>query len=377
MKVLVDANIFTRKQKTGVDYYTLGLILATARQMPDHSFILTYFGSGAISITDDIKNIQIKQIWWLPSKMYGLYRHYLRFLPFELFAPVKADAMFFPDFGCPPTFQKVPKLVVIHDLVYLLQPEYVQAGHRHFLDAIVQQALQQSTGIVVNSKSTANDLERAYPGHNKQISIIPPAVDHDFYKPATKKEIDTVKNKYGINGDYILFLSTLEPRKNVANIIRAYDTLPEELKDLYQLVLAGKKGWLDDEIEDLIEQMGERVVRTGRVETSEKPALYTGASVFAFPSAYEGFGMPILEAMSCGTPVITSSVSSMPEVAGEAALLVNPDSTQEIQTALIKVLTDVKAAQDLSTKGKKKAAASTWDKSGKQLAILLNRLVKS
>lgn len=377
MKILVDANIFTRKQKTGVDYYTLGLVLAAARQMPNDAFVLAHFGSGVINVPEDIKNIRIKRIWWLPSKMYGLYRHYFNFLPLELFMPVRAEAMFFPDFSCPVTVQKVPKLAVIHDLVYLLQPEYVPESHQAFLKSIVGQALQQATAIVVNSHSTKNDIVEAYAYDGAKIKVIPPAVDHVQYQPTDREQIDTAKKKYGIKGDYLLFLSTLEPRKNVAGIIKAYKLLSPELRDKYRLVLAGKKGWLDEEIEDLCEQMGEQVIRTGRVDSEDKAALYSGARLFTFPSAYEGFGMPILEAMACGVPVITSNTSSMPEVAGDAAILVDPSDTHDILQAVIRVLTDKSLAQELKERGLKQAKLSSWERSGQQLANLLRSLVKN
>ncbi len=375
MKILVDANIFTRKQKTGVDYYTLGLVLAAARLMPNDTFILAHFGGGQIDVPADIKNIRIKRIWWLPSKMYGLYRHFLKFLPLELFMPVHADAMFFPDFSCPVTIQKVPKLAVIHDLVYLLQPEYVPEGHQAFLKSIVTQALQQATQLVVNSESTKRDIVQAYAYPEANMTVIPPAVDHAQYRPVDRKQIDAAKQKYNIKGDYILFLSTLEPRKNVASIIKAYDMLAPELRTKYQLVLAGKKGWLDEEIEALCTKMGDRVLRTGRVDSEDKAALYSGASLFAFPSAYEGFGMPILEAMACGAPVVTSNISSMPEVAGEAAILVNPSDVHDIVQAFTKVLTDTKLARQLSELGLKQAKQSSWEKSGQQLANVLRSFI--
>lgn len=377
MKILVDANIFTRKQKTGVDYYTRSLVFAAAREMPADTFILAYYGKGAIDVPADIKNIRIKRIWWLPSKMYGLHRHYLRFLPLELFMPVRVDAMLFADFGCPATLQKVPKLSVIHDLAYKIHPQYVVPKHAIFLDQLVRHNLKQATELIAISESTKRDIIEQYGYDASKISIIPPAVDTSEYKVAAQKEVNSIKSKYGIKGDYILFLSTLEPRKNVAGIIKAYSQLPKAQQEKYQLVLAGKKGWLDEEIEELCAQMGDRVVKTGRVASSEKSALYTGASLFAFPSAFEGFGIPILEAMACNVPVITSNLSSMPEVAGETALIVDPNDIQAITDAMERVLTDRTLAQKLRVLGSKRAMEFTWNNSGQKLAKLLRSLVKS
>ena len=377
MKILVDANILTRKQKTGVDYYTQELVFAAARAMHEDTFVLGYYGGGAITIPSDIKNIRLKRIWWLPGRMYAVHRHYLRFVPLELLMPVRADAMLFTDYGCPVTLQKIPKLAVIHDLAYKLKPQHVVASHAVFLDQLVTHTLKNATQIIAISESTKKDVVEQYGYDERKISIVYPAVDTAQYAPASAQEIEQVKAKYGIKGDYLLFLSTLEPRKNVAGIIKAYNILSPELRAKYQLVLAGKKGWLDDEIEELCTKMGERVVRTGRVESSEKAALYTGAKVFTFPSAFEGFGIPILEAMACGTPVITSNVSSMPEVAGDAAVMVDPNDIHDIAAALTKILTDGDLVKELQKQGSKRIKEFTWQKSGQQLVALLRSLVKS
>lgn len=376
MNILVDANILTRKQKTGVDYYALGLIDAAAKRMPSDKFVLVHFGWRAYGAPTG-NNIRIKKIWWLPAKMYGLYRHFLHFLPFDLFVPIKADIMLFPDFGCSPTIQRVPKLTIIHDLVYKLQPEYVPEQHREFLDMTVKNALRLSTEVIVNSISTKHDLLRVYPESNKSINILPPAVDQTMYQPAGDKAVKAVRSKYNLPPGYILFLGTIEPRKNLANIIRAYNKLPATLQKQYKLVLAGKKGWLDDEIDELCRQAGDFVVRTGRIEATDKAALYSGASAFIFPSLYEGFGIPVLEAMACGTPVLTSNVSSLPEVAGKAAELVDPSNVSAIAKGLEKLLTDKKLAQKYVKLGHEQANKFTWEKSGEQLATLLRRLVKS
>lgn len=377
MKILVDANILTRKQKTGVDYYTQELVFAAARAMTEDTFILGYYGGGTITIPKDITNIRLKRIWWLPSKMYALHRHYLRFVPLELLMPVRADAMLFSDFGCPVTIQHVPKLAVIHDLAFKIHPKYVIAKHAVFLDQLVRHTLKQATKIIVISESTKKDVVGQYGYDANNISIVYPAVDTAQYAPASAQEVEQVKTKYGISDEYLLFLSTLEPRKNVAGIIKAYNILAPELRAKYQLVLAGKKGWLDDEIEQLCSKMGERVLRTGRVASSDKAALYTGAKVFTFPSAFEGFGIPILEAMACGTPVITSNVSSMPEVAGDAAIVVDPNNIHDIAAALTKILTDDDLAKELQKQGNERIKEFTWQKSAGQLAALLRSLVKN
>ena len=184
-----------------------------------------------------------------------------------------------------------------------------------------------------------------------------------------------MRTKFGIHSKYILFLATIEPRKNLVRLLQAYQKLPNAIKAEYILVLAGGKGWLDDEINQLVTELGDRIIKTGYLNEADKPALYSGASVFAFPSVYEGWGMPAQEAMACGAPVVVSINSSLPEVVGEAGLMVDPFSVSAITKGIEKVLTDPKLAAAMRQKGLIQAKKFTWEAAGQKLRDVLTEAV--
>jgi glycosyltransferase involved in cell wall biosynthesis len=185
----------------------------------------------------------------------------------------------------------------------------------------------------------------------------------DIFTPRGVDERNRVREKYGIPGEFIFFVGSFEPRKNIGTLVRAYMNLPETVKNQYSLVLAGGKGWLNTDIDVLIEsQDSARIRRIGYVDEQDLAALYSAASVFVYPSYYEGFGLPILEAMSCGAPVITSNTSSMPEVGGVAALYFDPSDVQQLSALLLELTGNENLCKELSRKGLERAGQFSWDK---------------
>ena len=205
--------------------------------------------------------------------------------------------------------------------------------------------------------------------------MINTALDNDTYKPAGSKEVVKVKNHYGIQKEYLLYLGTIEPRKNIASIIKAYNQLPSEVRSKYQLVLAGGKGWLDDEIEALISSSNQSdIIRTGYVADKDKPALYTGAKIFIYPSNFEGWGMQVLESMACGTPVITADNSSLPEAGGKAAAYVRAGNDSELVSSIENLLRSESSYNMRVKLGLEHAAKFTWQNSGRQLKEVLKAM---
>jgi glycosyltransferase involved in cell wall biosynthesis len=177
--------------------------------------------------------------------------------------------------------------------------------------------------------------------------------------------------RHGIAKPYILFTSTIEPRKNILGLLEAYAALPQELRTSHGLVLVGGKGWLDSQIHRRLGELRHLDIRlTGYVEDRDLPALYSGASVFVYPSFYEGFGMPPLEAMACGVPVVTSRNSSLPEVVGDAGILIDPGDPAAITQAICEVLGSPARAADLSRRGLERSRAFRWDESARRLAAV-------
>jgi glycosyltransferase involved in cell wall biosynthesis len=202
-------------------------------------------------------------------------------------------------------------------------------------------------------------------------------IDFSFYKRATADIIESIKKKYNINGDYILYLGTLEPRKNLERLIEAYAAVKESEKAAPLLVIAGGKGWLYESIFETVKRFGieNSVIFTGYVPDADKPALLSGAKVFCFPSLYEGFGMPPLEAMACGTPVLTSNVASLPEVCGDAAYYVNPLLVSEIEQGIKQLCFNEELRNNLIQKGEERVKLFSWDKIAEQLHNLYQELV--
>ena len=203
----------------------------------------------------------------------------------------------------------------------------------------LRKTLKRADAIAVDSAFTKSELVKYYNVPKEKIYVVPCGIDKEKYEK--KRSVKPVKEKFGIDGEYFLYLGTLEPRKNIVRLIKAYDEFRKENeKDILpDLVIAGGKGWMYDEIYEMVNKkhLEKWIIFTDYVSEEEKIALMQGALAFCFPSLYEGFGLPPMEAMACGTPVITSCTSSLDEVAGEAALKVNPESVQQIASALTKM----------------------------------------
>ena len=200
--------------------------------------------------------------------------------------------------------------------------------------------------------------------------MAPPGVDPELFAPPASDRIAAVRARYGLPERFVLFVGTIEPRKNLVGLLDGYAGLPADLRHTTGLVLVGIKGWKDDEIQQRIAELreeGSPVVMPGYVEEADLPALYGAADAFILPSFYEGFGMTVIEAMACGTPVIAADNSALPEAAGGAALLVDAHRPDQITEALLRVLTDDVLAADLRAKGLEHAGRFRWETSARAI----------
>ncbi len=259
-------------------------------------------------------------------------------------------------------------ILMVHDLV-AFKPELAVKHNQKAtrLEKIsLRGAIKNARKIIVPSQSTGNDLQKFSQSIQDKVCVVPLGVDRiDFSILDTEK----VKEKFGVKDEYVLFVGTLEPRKNLDKLIRAVVELAEDGVWQGDVVLAGKKGWYFEQLVGLKEKIrfGERVRFVGYVSDEEKYALMQGAKLFYFVSNYEGFGLPILEAMTMGTPVLTSNVSSLPEVAGRAAMMVNPDSLLQIKGGIRELLTNQNFADELVAKGKKQAKKYNWGQTAEKM----------
>jgi glycosyltransferase involved in cell wall biosynthesis len=264
-----------------------------------------------------------------------------------------------------------PMVLTIHDLSFRLFPRTHSLRNVIWARSLVPVSTRRSRHIIAVSNNTKLDLVRLMNVPSQKVSVVHEGAPEE-YNPVAQEEDDEAIGHYGIIKPYVLFVGTLEPRKNLNFLIRSFDQVAKARPDVH-LVLAGRRGWMAQSIFDELERrdlLG-RVHITGYVRDRYLPALYRQAAAFVYPSLYEGFGLPPLEAMASGTPVIVSRSSSLPEVVGEAGLYVNPLDTNELAQAIDNILSDPGLAADLRKKGLERATMFSWKKAAEQtLAIL-------
>jgi glycosyltransferase involved in cell wall biosynthesis len=260
----------------------------------------------------------------------------------------------------------VPTVLTVHDLIFRHLPQYHKRLNRWYLNLALPHYCQRANHIIAVSEYTRQDLITSYGLSPKKITVILEAADPRFM-PQTEASIKTMRAQYGLPERYLLFVSTLEPRKNLTRLLAAWEPL-YAASDAPPLVIAGKRGWLYDEFFAALERSPSKsgVLLPGYIADEDLPALYAGAEVFLFPSLYEGFGLPVLEAMACGTPVICSNSSSLPEVAGDAAVLVDPYDTEALRASLSQVLQSSSLQETMRIEGLAQAARFSWDRTARE-----------
>ena len=314
---------------------------------------------------------------------YFPFLQYKKFLPFAYSHLLVAaflgrqwlDIYHSPAYSIPLAYSNSKLAVVtVHDLAIYHEAEWFPKRQKFSTKIVVPGSLKKARKIIAVSDSTKKDIVRFLKIPAQKIQVIYEGVDK-----RVKKNLH-VEEKFSIKGKFILFVGTLEPRKNITGLIRAYNKLKGTniYKD-YQLVITGKKGWLFEEIFKLVKALGleRKVIFTDYVSQEDKIGLLDAADLFIFPSFYEGFGLPVLESMQQGTPVVCSNTTSLPEVAGKAALFVNPRSIKEISQAIYKVLTDKKLYNDLLLAGFEQAKRFSWEKCARETLKVYEEVAKT
>lgn len=273
-----------------------------------------------------------------------------------------------------PPFCPCPVVVSIHDLSFEHLPQTFNRRSRTQLRLTVRHSARRAARILSLSEHTRHDIIQTYGISPQRVSAIPIAAPDHFGPITDTRELQRVRHTYGIDGDYILSVGSIQPRKNLARLVRAYAVLRgDSLADkLPQLVLVGKCAWLYDETLRALDETNvkDAVVLTGYVPQSDLPALYSGALCFVYPSYFEGFGLPPLEAMKCGAAVIVGNRTSLPEVVGDAALTVDPFDVDAIANSIRKLINDSALRQELSVKGQERANGFNWQETArKTLAV--------
>jgi glycosyltransferase involved in cell wall biosynthesis len=368
-KILVEGTALYER-KSGIGNYTKNLIEFSAKQNKRKTFVIfsfLFFHKRPLPRPFlNIKNIKYQYIRYFPGKLYA-------FLLNNNIAPnigrllnSKKSVYIFPNFIKWPIGNRNKSISFIYDLSFVQFPEYADPKTYDFLKSNINQTIDESNRIITISYSSKRQIEKYNKNAKGKIDVVNPAIDHGTFNRKSKYEIDKVLKKYGIKNKYILFIGNIEPRKNITGILDSYSSLKEIIKSEYGLVLAGGGGWQNDKIEIKLKDMSNlNIVCPGYIDEEDMPALYSGASLFIFPSHYEGWGMPVLEAMACGVPVVTSNNSSLPEVAGDAAIMVDADDTKKITSSMELVLRNNKLKKEMIIKGYSQAKKFSWEKSAK------------
>lgn len=365
--------------RTGIGIYTYELV----KRLQDNSMILLEGNIFNFLMRNDLK--EELQGFYFPKNYcrivpYGVYRRIWHWIPIPyrwLFGR-SADITHFFNFIVPKGVYGAV-VTTIYDVVWLRNPETMDAKNLKRIMQDIKYSIARADKIVTISESTKKDLVELLHIPTEKIVIVPPGVNTAiFQQKYNNNKIQQIKNKYNLPTKYILYMGTLEPRKNIERLVQAFAILKQNSAiQEYKLVLAGKKGWRCEGIFRQIKQcnLEQDVICTGYVDEQDKAVIYQHAELFLFPSLYEGFGMPILEAMAAGVPVVTSNVSSLPEVTGDAAVFVNPLIVEDIAEKMLDLLQHKELRESYIIKGRLQCEKYTWEKSADTLAKMYQNLI--
>ncbi|MCS6927334.1 MAG: glycosyltransferase family 4 protein [Candidatus Binatia bacterium] len=369
MRIGIDCSLVPG-ERVGIGQYAYQLVQALSRIDHENEYVLypvfyyTFHPQYRRVAWPQAANIRVA-FRWLPRPVLRALRHSRAPWFTKEWLLGRVDVVHSVSFSAPRLRSAHKRLVVtIHDLSFLTRPEcHTQENIAHAVSG-TRAAVAWADALIAISQHTRQDLiERVgAPPDRVVVTYLAP-------NPLCRRETDpavlsSLRQRYRLPGAFILFVGSLEPRKNVARLLAAYAQLKATLRRDVHLVIAGGRGWLNDNIRPTVHDLGvaEQVHFLGYVPETDLPGLYSLAAVFAYPSLYEGFGLPVLEAMQCGTPVLTSNVSALPEVAGEAALLVTPTDVDDIAVGLARLLEDAALRAELSARGVARARLFSWER---------------
>ena len=360
MHIGIDAHAIGARQG-GNETYIANLIKSLAEIDGDNRYTIYLANAGAAAqwreeFTNRYKNFSVRL---LPPPT-PLVRVPV-YLTYELFRrPVDVLHV---QYTAPP-FCRVPVVVTIHDLAFERMPETFTRRGSFQLKLTVRRTARKAARVATVSEYSRQDLLDIYKLAPEKVVVTYNGVESSFTpRPSVPNEAEEIRRRFGVSRDFLLAVGSLQPRKNLVRLIRAYARLRSERENFSpQLVIVGRKLWLASEIFDEVKRQrwADDVILTGYVADEDLPALYRAARAFVYPSLFEGFGLPPLEAMACGTPVVTSDISSLPEIAGDAALLIDPNDERALANALIEIMNNDRLRAELRVKGIAQAKKFTW-----------------
>jgi glycosyltransferase involved in cell wall biosynthesis len=375
MRIAIDYTAAIR-QGAGIGQYVRCLVDAMLAQDASNSYTLLASGrptrTRPFPIADNVRARNI----FIPDRYLNVLWYRWRLPLYATFFSGQVDIYHGPDFALPPLNGKLRKVVTVHDLAFLEHPEYAVPSLAAYLKKVVPEAVASADVVAAVSQTTSQALIDHLKTPREKITVIPNGVGAYFRRITDPVILGATRHKYGLKHPLVLGVGTLEPRKNHIGLVKAFAQAQKKKGGPAMLALAGGKGWLYEETRQVVSELKlENKVRfLGRVSDLELITLYSLADVFAFPSFSEGFGIPPLEAMACGAPVITSNTSSLPEVAGDAALLVDPHDVKALGHAITRLLEDEQLREELRQKGYQRARQYTWSASASKMLSVYQKL---
>ena len=368
MNIGIDIRVLARGTRTGIEEYVLNLLprLLPLDQNIKYKLFYNAFRKTKLDYSWlKLSNVELREFKF-PNRVLDSCVQIFKWPKINKFLG-DIDIFFSPHFLPVALPKNCKRVITFHDLSFKHHPQFFSSSRKawHFLTFPKSQA-KKADKIITDSQSTKEDLVKIYKINPDKIEVIYLGVSKDFRPIKTAK----VKEKYKLPRNFILYFGTIEPRKNLILLIKAFEALKNKflIPDL-KLVIAGAKGWLYKDIFEIVanSRCKKDVIFTGVVDEKDKPYLYSSADVFVYPSFFEGFGFPPLEAMACGVPTIVSNTSSLSEVVGNGAIMIDPYNVDELAFAIRKVLEDKELRDDLIKKGLKQAKKFYWDKTAKEV----------
>lgn len=361
MRIGIDIRCLTENHYSGISQYTLQLLNALFHQDKHNEYILFYNTARHSRIPDfPFPNVSIFKTS-LPNKFFNASIAVLRTPPLDkLIGGV--DIFFFPNLQFCCVSSGCPYILTVHDVSFLRYPQFYTWKARLWQKAIhFRRLCRKAKRIIAVSQNTRSELLHFFPEiPQEKISVIYSGISEKFRVIQNSGILDTVKKKYHLPENFILYLGNIEPRKNLLGIVEAF--LQAEIPKESFLVIAGAPAWKYKKTMSFIKRKHERILFLGYIPEEDKAAIYNLAHIFIYPSFYEGFGFPPLEAMACGTPTIVSNISSLPEVTNNASILVDPYNIQEIATAISRLIYDQKLRETFIQRGLKHISSFQWQK---------------
>ncbi len=383
MKIGIDIRTLMDTHYSGVSEYTLNLLEAIFKLDKKNEYKLFYNSGKDVSkqipqfAYDNVTVISTRY----PNKIFNNLMQRIWHRP-KIDQLLGVDLFFMPNIGFISLSSRCKKVITIHDLSYWRYPEFFSIKRILWHKLIgVKKLLRNFDMVAAVSENTKNDILELSHIPLEKVRVIYSGLGEQYHQITNdieKRNLALIQRKYQLPQKFILYLSTIEPRKNVSGIIRAFDQFILENADMKDsgLVIAGARGWKSGEVFKnwQASRFKAKIKFLGYVDQSDKVYLYNLASLFIYPSFYEGFGFPPLEAMACGCPVITSTVSSLPEIAGQAALMVNPDNISEIAQAIFLIMTDIQLRNNIIKKALETVQKFRWEKTAQDYLQLFKRL---